>query len=100
MAVASLQIGKPSLLSSVSISQSNFPGKLDSGKVFLRSRCLIRRKFKVCCGVQEGDKQSNGKFNTLFFFLTFTKHFIFSRILISEYVSRDESYNLYSERSL
>ncbi|KAK9183855.1 hypothetical protein WN943_024200 [Citrus x changshan-huyou] len=37
MAVASLQIGKPSLLSSVSISQSNFPGKLDSGKVFLSS---------------------------------------------------------------
>lgn len=78
MAVASLQIGKPSLLSSVSISQSNFPGKLDSGKVFLRSRCLIRRKFKVCCGVQEGDKQSNGKFNTLFFFNFYKALYIFA----------------------
>lgn len=61
MAVASLQIGKPGLLSSVSISQSNFPGKWDSRQVFLRSRCLTRRKFKVFCGVQEGDKQSNGE---------------------------------------
>ncbi|KAJ4716097.1 putative Tubulin alpha-6 chain [Melia azedarach] len=67
MAVASLQILKSSLLSPVSISRSNFPGKSDSRKVFIRSRsykrsrCYVRRKLKVCCGIQDGDNQSNGE---------------------------------------
>ncbi|KAH7575438.1 hypothetical protein JRO89_XS02G0112200 [Xanthoceras sorbifolium] len=37
-AAASLYILKSSLLTPVSISQSNFPGKSDSGKVILKSR--------------------------------------------------------------
>lgn len=123
MAVASLQILKSSLLSPVSISRSNFPGKSDSRKVFIRSRsykrsrCYVRRKLKVCCGIQEGDNQSNGKlFNVLcfsfiyllilqsfyiFFWLILIFGFFFSSFYIcviymeGKFAGRDGSYYLY-----
>ncbi|KAK1559172.1 hypothetical protein Q3G72_011481 [Acer saccharum] len=64
---ASVHILKSSLLTPVSISHSKFPAKSDSIKVILksrgykRSRCFIRKKFRVCCSVQDGDNQSNGE---------------------------------------
>ncbi|KAL5790352.1 hypothetical protein ACOSQ2_005240 [Xanthoceras sorbifolium] len=66
-AAASLYILKSSLLTPVSISQSNFPGKSDSGKVILKSRgykssrFFRRKNFRVCSSVQEGDNQSTGE---------------------------------------
>ncbi|XP_044490900.1 uncharacterized protein LOC123214938 [Mangifera indica] len=67
MAAASLQILKSTLFTPVSVSHSNFPGKSDSsGKVRFRSyNCLrgsVGGKFRVCCGVQDGDNnQTNGE---------------------------------------
>lgn len=75
MAAASLQILKSTLFTPVSVSHSNFPGKSDSsGKVRFRSyNCLrgsVGGKFRVCCGVQDGDNnQTNGK--------SFNVHFIY-----------------------
>lgn len=76
--MASLQILKSSTFPPLPISQSKISRKstclfseFDSRKRIRNSAFFTRRRLRVCCGVQEGDNQSNGKsfficFNTLF----------------------------------
>ncbi|GMJ12870.1 hypothetical protein like AT1G50020 [Hibiscus trionum] len=64
--MASLQILNP-VFSSISISQSNFPGKSDSRKKVLNfNRCrsfrfLHSQRSRICCATPEGDNKSNGE---------------------------------------
>ncbi|KAK8518890.1 hypothetical protein V6N13_017844 [Hibiscus sabdariffa] len=64
--MASLQLSNP-LFSSISISQSNFPGKSDSMKKILNfNRCRSfrswqRQRSRICCATQEGDNKNNGE---------------------------------------
>lgn len=66
--MASLHILKSPLFPPLPISQSKISRKstwlfaeFDSGKRFRNSAFFTRRRLRVCCGVQEGDNQSNGK---------------------------------------
>ncbi|GMI94576.1 hypothetical protein like AT1G50020 [Hibiscus trionum] len=67
--MASLQILNP-VFSSISISQSNFPGKSDSRKKVLNlNRCrsfrfLNNQRSRICCATPEGDNKSNGEVPT------------------------------------
>ncbi|KAK8529818.1 hypothetical protein V6N13_102714 [Hibiscus sabdariffa] len=64
--MASLQLSNP-VFSSISISQSNFPGKSDSRKKILYfNRCRSfrswqRQRSRICCATQEGDNKNNGE---------------------------------------
>ncbi|KAE8716762.1 hypothetical protein F3Y22_tig00110109pilonHSYRG00135 [Hibiscus syriacus] len=64
--MASLQISNP-VFSSISISQSNFPGKSESRNRILKfQRCRSRRSLhsqrsRICCATEEGDNRSNGE---------------------------------------
>ncbi|GMI74615.1 hypothetical protein like AT1G50020 [Hibiscus trionum] len=64
--MASLQLSNP-VFSSISISQSNFPGKFDSGKKtlnfnrFRSFRSWRRQISRICCAAQEGDNKNKGE---------------------------------------
>ncbi|KAL6347564.1 hypothetical protein AAG906_026089 [Vitis piasezkii] len=66
--MASLQILKSSTFPPLPISQSKISRKFtclfsefDSRKRIRNSAFFTRRRLRVCCGVQEGDNQSNGE---------------------------------------